>query len=168
GLRTVVLRMSSIYGPRQFATFSQGWVSWFIFKALEGKAFTIHGDGKQVRDLLHVSDLTKAFVKCASDDKAWGQIFNIGGGPESSLSLVELFATLEERLSINLDYEKKPPRPADQKVYISDIRKLHQIVNWVPQTKIKDGIEQQIDWVQKHLALLQEATAEEDTHLKVK
>src|ERR1700722_10103554 len=105
GLNTVVFRHSTIYGGRQFATYDQGWVGWFVRQAVESKAnasrpaFTISGDGKQVRDLLHVSDAVRCYVAAFNQIKtARGEAFNIGGGIENSMSLLELIRYLETRL----------------------------------------------------------------------
>ena len=106
GLNTVVFRHSTIYGGRQFATYDQGWVGWFCRQAIESKSnpsrepFTISGDGKQVRDLLHVSDAVRCYVAAFEHiQQARGDAFNIGGGMENSMSLLELFHFLESRLS---------------------------------------------------------------------
>lgn len=102
GLRTVVFRHSTIYGGRQFATYDQGWVGWFVRQAIESRVnparppFTISGDGKQVRDLLHVSDAVACYLAAFEHiEQARGQAFNIGGGVENSMSLLELLQHLE-------------------------------------------------------------------------
>ncbi|HET6344623.1 MAG TPA: NAD-dependent epimerase/dehydratase family protein, partial [Myxococcota bacterium] len=120
GLRTIVFRHGSMYGGRQFSTFDQGWVGWFCLQAAEQQErrrqgrpvepFTIQGDGKQVRDLLWVDDAVACYRRAAAVDGAVGQVFNIGGGPANSLSLLELFALLEERLGGAPAYRRLPVR----------------------------------------------------------
>ena len=122
GIRSVVFRHSSMYGSRQFATYDQGWVGWFVAKALEKVKnpncgpFTISGNGKQVRDLLQAQDIINLYYSAAENiDKIYGQPYNIGGTMAQSLSLLELFAMLEEILNVKLDYTKLSPRQSDQK-----------------------------------------------------
>ena len=132
-LKAVVLRHSSLYGERQFATVDQGWIGWFIGEALRSKrnknakVITISGNGKQVRDILYVKDAVDLYFKLAYNiDKASGEVFNVGGGISNSLSILELFGLLEEVLDINLEIKKNPVRRDDQKVFISDNTKISQ------------------------------------------
>jgi len=156
GIRTIVFRHSSIFGGRQFSTYDQGWVGWFVGQALlaqVGKhenAFTISGDGKQVRDILFASDLINCYFSAVDAvKKCSGNAFNIGGGMGNSLSLLELFSLLEEELNINLTYEKLPWRSNDQKVFVADIRKATSTFNWQPLIDKKAGLQKMIQWVKE-------------------
>ena len=153
GLNTVVFRHSTIYGGRQFATYDQGWVGWFCRQAIESKqdpdrpAFTVSGDGKQVRDLLHVSDAVNAYVSAFEHiEAARGQAFNIGGGIENSMSLLELLLFLQKRLGITLKYEHLPWRQSDQKFFVADNSKAERLIQWSPKTSKEQGIEDTIGW----------------------
>ena len=153
GLNTVVFRHSTIYGGRQFATYDQGWVGWFCRQALETKAnpsrppFTVSGDGKQVRDLLHVSDAVNAYVAAYEHiAEARGQAFNIGGGIENSMSLLELLLFLEKRLDIKLQYTHLPWRQSDQKFFVADNSKAEHRIRWSPKMSKQQGIEDTITW----------------------
>ena len=89
-LPTVVFRMSCIAGPRQFGNEDQGWVAHFLYSALMGKRITIYGDGLQVRDVLHVHDLIDAMARVREQSVTTaGQVFNLGGGPEHSFSVMD-------------------------------------------------------------------------------
>lgn len=154
GIRTIVFRHSSMYGGRQFATFDQGWIGWFCKKALEIKKgiskepFSISGTGKQVRDVLHSTDVISLYFKAVKKiDSAQGQVFNIGGGMENSLSLIELFEFLEEELDVSLSYEKHPWRQTDQKVFVADNEKINSILGWQPNVNRKAGIKMMLDWL---------------------
>jgi len=155
-LNTIVFRHSSMYGSRQFGTFDQGWISWFCQKAVETKndsntTFTISGNGKQVRDVLYSEDMINLYINAPKHmEKAKGQVFNIGGGMKNSLSLLELFAILEEELNINLKYTKLPPRESDQKIFVADILKAKEILNWEPAVSSKEGIKKTIDWIKNY------------------
>src|SRR5512141_1812057 len=86
-LPTVVFRQSCIYGPRQFGVEDQGWMAWFVIAAVTGRPITIYGDGKQVRDVLHVDDLVEGYdLAVEKIDRAGGQIYNMGGGPRNVLA----------------------------------------------------------------------------------
>lgn len=153
GLKTLVFRHSSIYGDRQFATFDQGWVGWFISQAihqLKSKAnndLTISGSGKQVRDLLYSKDAIDLYLKACKDfDKIYGQAYNIGGGIENSCSLLELFDIIEKELEVKLEYRKIEERISDQKVFIADIGKITSKINWKPTTSKTEGIKKMISW----------------------
>jgi len=153
GLNTVVFRHSTIYGGRQFATYDQGWVGWFCRQAIETKsnssrpAFTVSGDGKQVRDLLHVSDAVNAYVSAFEHiESARGQAFNIGGGLNNSMSLLELLLFLQERLNIKLNYTHLPWRQSDQKFFVADNSKATQLIHWSPAMSKEQGIEDTIQW----------------------
>jgi CDP-paratose 2-epimerase len=153
GLNTVVFRHSTIYGGRQFATFDQGWVGWFCRQALESKAdparppFTVSGDGKQVRDLLHISDAVRCYAAAFEHmEQARGEAFNIGGGTENSMSLLELLRYLEQRLDIKLNYTYGPWRQSDQKFFVADNSKALRLIGWEPATAKEIGIESVLDW----------------------
>jgi CDP-paratose 2-epimerase len=154
GLKTVVFRHSSMYGGRQFATYDQGWVGWFCQKAVETsrgqlkQPFTISGTGKQVRDLLHADDMQRLYVTAVDHiEQAKGQAFNIGGGIENSLSLVELFSLLEGLLNIKLEYTRLPVRESDQRVFVADIEKAKRILAWQPNVSAQNGVARMVDWV---------------------
>lgn len=154
GLKTVVFRHSSMFGGRQFATADQGWLGWFTQKAVEIKngtarePFTISGNGKQVRDLLYASDCVALYLKAAENiDAIKGQAFNIGGGIENSLSLLELFQFLEQELGIKMAYQQLPPRESDQRVFVADITKSKNMINWTPKVNKAEGIRKMIEWV---------------------
>jgi CDP-paratose 2-epimerase len=141
-------RQSCIYGPRQFGVEDQGWVAWFAIASLLGRDITIYGDGKQVRDVLHVDDLVRAYeAAIRAPDKIAGQAFNIGGGPDQIMSLIDLVGMLEEQLKIKIPLSWDDWRPGDQHVYVSDIRKLKASLDWKPQIGVSAGVTQLIDWV---------------------
>lgn len=153
GLKTVVFRHSSMYGGNQHATIDQGWVGWFIQKALEiksGKAqekFTISGNGKQVRDVLHADDVVKLYFTAVEKiEMAKGNVFNIGGGIENSLSLLELFKLLEGFLDIKMDYTQLPFRESDQLVFIADNAKVYETLNWDIKTPTNEGVKKSLNW----------------------
>jgi len=154
-LRTVVFRQSCIYGPRQFGVEDQGWVAWFTIAALLGRQITIFGNGKQVRDVLYVGDLLSAYEAAWNRiDEVSGEVYNIGGGPGNTISLLDLLSQLEEELEREIPVDFSAWRPGDQPVYVSDIRKARDELGWSPHTDWKTGVGRLIDWVGNHRALL--------------
>lgn len=153
GLKTIVFRHSSMYGSNQHATFDQGWVGWFCQKALEFKEnadqepFTISGTGKQVRDVLHGSDVVNLYFMAKDVNNAYGQAFNIGGGQDNSLSLIELFQLLEGILNVDMKFKQLPWRESDQKVFIADNTKITTTTGWTPLVKKENGIKRMIEWL---------------------
>ena len=150
-LKTVVLRQSCIYGPRQFGIEDQGWVAWFIIAHLLGKPITVYGNGKQVRDILYIGDLIACFDSVIKNiDAAKGGIYNVGGGPKNQISLLEFIDLLSEISGKKLDPAFSDWRPGDQPIYVSDIGKARSELGWTPQTDVKTGIEKLYAWVREN------------------
>ena len=154
GLKTLVFRHSSMYGGRQYASYDQGWIGWFCQKAVETRdgglkePFTISGSGKQVRDVLHADDMTRLYFSALhKGEEIRGSVFNIGGGMQNSLSLLELFQMLETLAEVRLNYIKLPDRISDQKVFVADIRKARTQLDWIPQINKNIGIKRMLDWI---------------------
>lgn len=150
GLPTVVFRQSCIYGPHQFGNEDQGWVAHFAIAALQNKPLTIYGDGKQVRDLLYIDDLLDLYeLALDNPDRVAQEVFNIGGGPENTISIWQEFGPLLSELTGRTpDVRYDDWRPGDQKVYISDIRKAQRVLGWRPQVGVKDGVRQLLSWLE--------------------
>jgi CDP-paratose 2-epimerase len=147
GLKTVVFRQSCIYGYRQFGIEDQGWVAWFTIAAAFGKEITIYGDGKQVRDVLFINDLVKAYDLAVKNvEKVTGKAYNIGGG-KFQMSLIELLAFLDEFIGRKVAIAFSDWRPGDQKVYVSNNAKAKQEFGWAPETSVEEGVRKLYDWV---------------------
>jgi len=148
-LPTVVLRQSCIYGPRQFGVEDQGWVAWFVIAAVMGRPITIYGDGKQIRDLLHVYDLCDAYDAVIKNiDQVKGEVFNLGGGPQNTMSIwTEFGPRLEKLLGKPIQVARGDWRPGDQKVFVADIRKAEKTLGWTPIFDVERGLGQLFDWV---------------------
>jgi len=156
-LPTVVFRMSCIYGPRQFGTEDQGWIAHFIISVLNGRPITIYGNGKQVRDVLFVDDLVRAF-RLAIDkiDKAAGEVFNIGGGPPNTMSIwVEFGEFVKELSGRNISVNFDDWRPGDQPCYVSDIRKASELLEWRPLIDKVTGVRRLWEWASSNLELFE-------------
>lgn len=151
GIPATSFRQSCIYGHRQFGVEDQGWVAWFAIASILGRDITIFGDGKQVRDVLHVDDLVRAYeAAILAPDKVAGQAFNVGGGPGQILSLLDLIDLIERRRKRKIPLRWDDWRPGDQQVYISDIRKLQRALDWKPEVSVANGVTQLMDWVESN------------------
>jgi CDP-paratose 2-epimerase len=153
-IKTVVFRHSSMYGGNQHSTIDQGWIGWFCQQALDIKnkvskeKFTISGSGKQVRDVLHADDVVSLYFKSVKNiDKVKGQAFNIGGGIENSLSLLELFAHLQNMLSIEMDFNRLPARESDQLFFVADNESISKLTGWSPKVSVNDGLGKMLEWL---------------------
>jgi len=149
GMKTGVFRMSCIAGTRQFGFEDQGWVAWFIIATLHNRPITIYGDGKQVRDVLYVDDLIEAYDAFIKSDIKHA-VYNTGGGPENTTSLLEFLEYLEQKTGKKPQISFSDWRPSDQKVYISDITKITKELGWKPKTSPHQGFERLLDWVEKN------------------
>ncbi len=156
GLRTVVFRKSCIYGPRQFGVEDQGWVAWFTIAAARSLPITIYGDGKQVRDILYIDDLVRAYrAAYRRIEPVAGEVFNIGGGPAYTLSLLELLDMLRDLTGRGLRVRYDAWRPGDQTVYVSDVRKAGRELGWAPRIDPAEGVARLYAWVVSHQALFE-------------
>jgi CDP-paratose 2-epimerase len=155
GIRSVVFRMSCIYGPRQFGNEDQGWVAHFIIAALLGRSLSIYGDGKQVRDILYVADLVRAFDLATKHiDVTAGQVYNIGGGMANTISIWSEFAPiLEELTGRRMDVTYGDWRPGDQQVYVSNTAKALREFGWKPEVDRIEGIHRLAEWVRANREL---------------
>jgi CDP-paratose 2-epimerase len=150
GLRSVVFRQSCIYGQRQMGVEDQGWAAWFIIASVSGRPITIYGNGKQVRDLLHVDDLVRAFRMATERiGVTAGQVYNLGGGPQNTLSIWAEFGpllseVLGERVS-PVAYQSC--RPGDQPVFVADVSKALREFGWAPKVSVREGVERLVEWV---------------------
>jgi CDP-paratose 2-epimerase len=152
GLRSVVLRQSCIYGPRQFGIEDQGWLAWMIIAAVTGRQITIYGDGKQVRDVLHVDDLLNIYDAATAGIKvAQGEVYNVGGGAQNVLAVWEEFGPLlEKMLARKIPVARADWRPGDQKVFYADSRKAKSQLGWEPKIGLERGIERLVSWVKEN------------------
>lgn len=147
GIKTGVFRMSCIYGTRQFGVEDQGWVAWFTIATMLNKQITIYGDGKQVRDVLYVSDLVDVYDKFLNSSLKRG-VFNVGGGLENTMSLLELLDLLHKLTGKKSNVTFSDWRPSDQKVFISNISKAQNVLGWKPKVTPQEGIKKLVEWVQ--------------------
>jgi CDP-paratose 2-epimerase len=148
GLRTIVFRMSCIYGPHQFGTEDQGWIAHFLIRTLQDEPITVFGDGKQLRDVLFVEDLVDAFLAATDNGRRLaGCAFNIGGGVRNCLSLVELIDLIAEEHGHAPAIEFGPWRRGDQRYYVSDTTAFTAATGWQPRTPPRDGVRRLHRWL---------------------
>lgn len=145
-LKTAVFRMSCIYGTRQFGVEDQGWIAHFVISSIFGHPISIYGDGKQVRDVLYISDLVRAFDHFIQADTE-SDVFNLGGGFRNCLSLLDLIELLEQLLGKKIPVSYNPWRPSDQQVYISDISKIKKKLGWKPLVCPLEGVKDLVQWI---------------------
>jgi CDP-paratose 2-epimerase len=148
---TAVLRMSCIYGPRQFGTEDQGWVAHFLIRALKGEDISIYGDGRQVRDILHVDDAVGAYRAVhAAIGAVKGDVFNLGGGPQNSVSILSVLREIEQLTGRPLDTGFGDWRAGDQLYFVADTRKLSDRLGWQARVRWKSGLQHLADWLREH------------------
>jgi len=158
GLPTVVFRMSCIYGPRQFGNEDQGWLAHFLISAAKGLPITIYGDGRQVRDVLFVEDLIDAMLVAQSRiGELSGAAFNIGGGPQNTMSLLELLESVERLVGRLPPIEFAETRVGDQRYYVSDTRAFENATGWKPRFNVSAGLDRLGQWVRELCAEPQSA-----------
>lgn len=148
GIKTAVFRQSCIYGPRQFGIEDQGWVAWFIMAHLFNKGIKIYGNGKQVRDVLYVKDLVDLYLEAMEKiDSIKGCAFNIGGGQNNSLSILEFMEWLGDISNRIVKYDFESWRPGDQLLFISDNQLITKKIGWKPTINYHQGLRSLFDWI---------------------
>ena len=157
GVPAAVLRMSCIYGPRQFGTEDQGWVAHFLIRARQGEPITIFGDGRQVRDILHVSDAVRAYrLLLGRIDALKGRAFNLGGGPANAVSLLDVLSEIEAVLEVPVLRAHAETRVGDQRWFVSDTRALAEATGWRAEVGWRDGVRDLARWLEAERGTAQE------------
>jgi len=147
GIPTVVFRMSCIAGARQFGNEDQGWVAHFLYSVLQGTPLVVYGNGCQVRDVLCVRDLVRAFEAVITNaNKTAGEIYNVGGGCQNAVSVLEVIEHIEKLTGKRLQFKRQDPRPGDQLLYVTNHSKLTRHVGWKPTLDVKATLEVIYDW----------------------
>jgi len=151
GIPGVVLRQSCIYGPLQYGMEDQGWVAWLMIAALTKQPITICGNGKQVRDLLYIDDLLDAYDRVIERISVTaGEVFNLGGGPGNAVAVwAEYGPLLEQLLGRPIPVRFSDWRAGDQRVFVADISKATQVLDWQPAVAWKEGVGRLLDWAQQ-------------------
>lgn len=156
GIKSIIFRQSCIYGYRQFGIEDQGWVAWFTIASLYNKNISIYGDGKQVRDVLFIEDLVRAYeLAIENSDKTIGNAYNMGGST-FNMSLLELLKYLEEFLGKKINYTFDEWRPGDQKVFIADCSKARKDFGWQPEIDVRTGVKKLVSWVEENKKIFQD------------
>ena len=158
GMKTIVFRQSCIFGPRQMGVEDQGWLAHFVIQAVLGRGVSIYGDGKQVRDVLFIDDLIRAFQLATEKiEITRGQVYNIGGGPGFTLSVwAQTGPILQALAGRAIPVQWGDWRPGDQRIYVSDIRKARADFGWQPRVPPAAGLRRLWEWVSANKPLFGE------------
>jgi CDP-paratose 2-epimerase len=149
GIPTVVFRQSCIYGPWQYGNEDQGWMAYFLIRALHGEPITLYGDGRQVRDVLYVDDLLELYdIAIDRRSEIGGRVYNIGGGPTLTVSLLEFLDHLRHTEDLEVEVGFGDWRPGDQRVYVSDVARAGHELGWTPSTGVADGTRRLRGWLE--------------------
>ena len=156
---SIINRFSCQSGPNQFGMAEQGWVTWFAIANELGLPIEIFGfEGKQVRDNLYISDLCSLIEKQITKLPNYcGEVFNVGGGREHTLSLLEAIVIIEDLTSKKFSNIKVHPkeRRADQRIYISDISKVSEEFGWAPTISPYESYKLIVEWVKENRSILE-------------
>jgi UDP-glucose 4-epimerase len=152
GIRATSLRLTNTYGPRQLVKHSrQGFIGWFIRLAIDGQEISVYGDGSQLRDLNHVDDVVEAFLLAGANDKANGQVFNLGGPqPVSLLEIVEILMRLCPQAGYRLVPFPQDKERIDIGDYYGDYGKIEATLGWKPEVPLSEGLARTIDFYRQH------------------
>lgn len=161
GLHTLALRQSCIYGLHQFGVEDQGWIAWFTIAAMQGKPITIYGTGKQVRDALFMDDLARLYeAGFANISTIHGRAFNVGGGPNNTVSLIELLERLDAEFGYKPTLSFGDIRAGDQPIFVADVRELEKAYGWKPEVSVKDGVPRMHQWFVENKTMIAKVLGE--------
>ena len=153
---SVVFRMSCIYGQRQMGTEDQGWVAHFLIRAIEGRPITLYGDGRQVRDILDVSNAVDAYVSALSRiERVRGSVFNLGGGAANAISLLQLTNEIRHIVGRDIDIRFEDWRPGDQRWFVANSAAASAALGLGAPTEWRTGVARLADWLagERNIAL---------------
>jgi CDP-paratose 2-epimerase len=153
GVNTVVNRFGVLAGQGQFGKSEQGWTAWWAIAFHFGLPLRLIGwGGKQLRDVLFIDDVCRLVeIEIEKMDRASGQVFNLGGGPGQTVSLVEATDLMRRKFGRDVPVTLEPePRKADLSIYVSDIRKAQRVLGWSPRVGIEEGFDRIIAWVREN------------------
>ncbi|MGH2457890.1 MAG: NAD-dependent epimerase/dehydratase family protein [Chloroflexota bacterium] len=150
GLWTSALRLTNTYGPRQLIRHSrQGFIAWFVNRAVQGETIRLYGDGTQQRDLTHVDDVVEALLLASVSDAANGQVFNLGGEPISLRDLATLFHEICPRVRYELVPFPDERRKIDIGSYVACWDKIRRELGWAPRIGLVDGLRATIEYYRR-------------------
>ena len=152
GIKTVLLRLTNIYGPRSQMKHSRfGVVNWFVRQALDNETIKVFGDGKILRDFLYIDDCVDAVLASALCDKAEGEILNVG--MDKAVCFLDLVKRIIETSGSGrwefseFSPERKAQEPGD---FYSDIKKIRRLVGWEPRVSLDEGLARTADYYRKY------------------
>jgi UDP-glucose 4-epimerase len=154
GVRACSLRLTNVYGPRQLIRHNrQGFIGWFIRLAVEGREIQVFGDGSQVRDFVHVDDVSDAFLRAGASDDCNGGVFNVGGSePIAHRDLVALLIDAAGRGSMKLIDWPDEKRRIDIGSFYSDSTRFTTTTGWTPAVTLRDGLTSTLAYYREHYA----------------
>ena len=156
-VRAASFRLTGIYGPRQLGGEDHGWVANFAIRNALGWPVTIYGSGKQVRDIVYAGDVADAFL--AFYERQAPGIYNIGGGPQTAISLLECIGLIDRLTGRRTDVRWDDARFGDLKYFVCDIGRAHEQLGWQPHVMPEAGIGHLLDWIDGNRALFDVAEA---------
>lgn len=144
-LRAACFRLTGIYGPNQFGGEDHGWVANFAIRTVLGLPITIFGSGKQLRDILFASDAAAAFA--AFYERPNAGIYNIGGGPANTISLIESIGLIEDLVGRRASVTFQDERFGDLRYFVADTARFQQATGWRARTEPREGVGELVRWV---------------------
>jgi UDP-glucuronate 4-epimerase len=149
GIRFIVLRFFTVYGPGQRPDLA---IHQFVKSILKNEPITMYGDGNTSRDYTFVDDIVQGVISAIQYDKSGYEIINLGNN--YAVSLKDLISAIEEVMDKKAIIEQLPEQPGDVPKTFADITKANKLLDYNPQTKLKDGLQKFYDWFLQNKELL--------------
>jgi UDP-glucose 4-epimerase len=151
-IRACSLRLTNVYGPRQLIRHNrQGFIGWFIRRAIEGAEIEVFGDGSQLRDFVYVDDAADAFLRAGASDVCSGEVFNVGGDePISHRDLVQLLVRVAGSGTVRFVEWPAEKKRIDIGSFYSDSTRFRQTVGWRPAVLLEEGLARTLAFYRAH------------------
>ena len=151
-MRITILRLTNTYGPRyQMRHNRQGFLNWFIRLAIDNQKIKIYGNGRQIRDFNYVDDVVNALLLAAANERATGEIFNLGGfEPKSLIEIARIVVGQAKSGNIkNIPYPEQTKK-LEIGNYYADFKKIKSLLGWNPTISLREGTGQTIQYYRKN------------------
>ncbi len=153
GVDARIARIFNTYGPRldlRLGGYGRV-VTKFILQALRGEPLTIHGDGRQTRSFLYITDLIDGIVRLVARDRVPHLVYNLGSDQE--ITILELALLVKKLTGSSSEIIHTPPRPDDPRRRRPDITRAREVLGWEPRVSLEEGLRETIEWVRARTGL---------------
>ena len=151
GVRSVCLRLTNTYGPRQLIKNArQGFIGWFVNRVVTGNPIQLFGTGEQIRDFTHVDDVVEAMIRVAETPECYGDVYNLAGPKASLKRVAELLVQYAGQGSLEIVPFPEERKKIDIGNFYGNSAKLEKTTGWKTQISLEDGLKDMVEYYMKN------------------